>query len=1105
MGQAAVRPLGVSRAGALLRADERTLVVTAGGVFALASAGAAMAQAAADGLFLAEVGRDALGIALALSSALLAVVLAVAGGLADRLERRRVLGTLAMVSAAVLAGLAALVVIAPVAAAWITYIGGKQLAAATDLAFWVVIAERVDARRSQRLVPLLAAAGGAGAALGALVVIPLAAVAGPRGVLLGAAAALVLAGLGAARLPASRRVAAAPANLRALVVRSWTDGARAVGRYPLARHLALVVAIAGGFGSLAYTSLGFAIAQRGGSASELASVFAIVRGAGQAVTLVLQIAVAPRLLARLGTGRALLLAPVVAIAAAGGLVIAPILALAIATQVSARVMDAAIETPAEKLAQTLLPTLVRGRVAGFLDGTAKRAGAVIGGVIAAVLAGAPVAFYASVAVVAVAWGLAARRIARELPGLAIEHVAGERPRGPADKTRKMIDDDRVLEAVDDRALRTLTDELASERPERAADVLARLHAQGRVDARGPLVAVAARGATPAVWRALIAVLDQPAEAYGPALLEAAQAATTRARALAIRAVGLAGGVTADALAQWRDNADADVALATEIAGARLAGDDPLPVIADAIRDGHAASVVDEVIAECARVRDPERTLEAARYLVRAIRRGRGDAGARAHGLAMLAGVVARVALTSEVALLRSDLVELARDRIDRGASQPAPDTSLVSVQRPARGDAVASANDAAEVAAALRLLGAISVDADDVRRLARALGEPDDDVRIAAEDALERLGPAAAGELIATAAWGRRRARDRAAALLAELPVTPTAIDRLVDAELDALEQTAAAVAVLREPGDDLVAHRLDERLREIAHTVLLLVAARRRSQAIAKAAVAWRHARGALERARTLAVIEAALPRALVGRLVEAVDELAPADRAAALIRAGVALPARDAVIRGELAGRDRLSRALMLHVLDRAGRSAHREAIGEAALAEALVADPAALLRRLDEPDELEAEGVTDMPTRVETLIVLGKVPMLAALTTRQLADVAERARWITAKSGEVVVSAGDPLDALIVVDDGELGFGERTIRKGDVVDELACVAPASAAYDLSVRQAVRMIRLERVDFEELVDDVPGLASAVCRALGERARRAEDAAYTSPLSSRR
>jgi hypothetical protein len=1100
MGQAALArgAVGVPRAGAWLRPDERALVVSAGSVFALASAGAAMAAAAADALFLAEIGKDTLGIALAISSAMLAVVLAVVGGLADRLERRRVLGTLAMISAVVIAGLAALVAIAPAAVAWSTYIGGKQLAAATDLVFWVAIAERVDARRSQKLVPVLAATGGAGAALGALLVIPIAAATGPRGVLVGAAALLVLAGLGAARLPASRRVAAPPANLRALVVRSWTDGARAVRRYPLAQHLAIVVAIAGVFGSLAYTALGFAVAHRGGSASEFASLLGGVRGAGQLVTLGVQLVLAPRLLARIGTGRALLLAPLVALAAAGGLVIAPILAMAVAIQVSARVLDASIETPTEKLAQTLLPSLVRGRVAGFLDGTAKRLGAVIGGVIAAMLAGAPFAFYATAAIVAFAWVIAAGRIARELPGLAIEHVAGER-----------VDAEDFGVMVDDRALAALHAELASERPERAADVLARLHGQQRVDARAALVTAAIQHANPIVWRALIAVLDAPAEAHGPALLEAAQAATTRVRALAVRAVGLAGGVAAGAVEQWRDSSDVSIANAAELAALRLAGNAE-GVLAEL---ASSAAPVEELVVELARALAAgadERVLDASRYLTRAIRRERGDAASRAAGLAMLGRAAITLRAGGELALLRSDLLELARERVDHGASQPAPDTALVSLMRPARN---ATAADAAEIAAALRLYGTLlyaasTVDADDLRRIARALGEPDDDVRAAAEDVLARLGPVAAGELIATAAWGRRRARNRAAALLSDLPVTATAIDRLVDAELDALEQTAIAVAVLAQPGDELVAHRLDERLREIAHTVLLLVAARRRSRPIAKAAVAWRHARGAHERARTLAVIDAALPRALVRRLVEAVDDLSPADRAAAFVRDGIALPTRDAVVRTELAGRDRLARALVLHALDRAGRSAHRDTIGEAARAEALAANPADLLRRLAEPsrsdDDLE-EGANDMPSRVETLIALGKVPLLASLSTRQLADVAERARWVTAKADDVVVSVGDPIDALIVVDDGELAFGDRRIGKGEVVDELACVAPAFASFDLVAARAVRMIRLERVDFEELVDDVPGLASSVCRTLGERARKAEDAAYTSPLASRR
>ena len=1001
----------------MLRPDERALVISAGGVFALASAGAAMAAASADALFLAEVGRDTLGIALAISSALLAVVLAVVGGFADRLERRRVLGSLALISGVVLAALAAFVALAPVAVAWTTYVGGKQLAAATDLAFWVVIAERIDARRSQRLLPLLAATGGAGAALGALLVSPIAAVAGPRGVLVAASGLLVLAGLGCARLPTSQRVATSPKKLVGLISRSWVDGARAVRRFPLARHLAVVVAIAGVVGSLAYTALGFAVSARGGTSSQLAILLGAVRGAGQVVTLVVQVVIAPWLLARFGTGRMLLFAPCVAVAAACGLVVAPILACAIAAQISIRVMDASLETPAEKLVQTLLPSAMRGRVAGFLDGTAKRAGAVVGGLIAAVLAGAPSVFYVAFAVIALAWFVAARRISSELPELAIEHVAGERVGG--------VEEGDALVVVDDRTIAALGDELASARPERAAEVLARLHAQRRVDARAVLVEAVTRdcSANPVVWRALISVLDAPAERYGPALLEAARAATKRMRPLAIRAIGLAGGVAASSVEQWRGAHDPAVAIAAQIAAYRLAGDHAACVaeLAATIRDvdATASHALDELITELARALaegDHERVLDASRCLVRGVRRARGDSGIRAHALGMLGRVAAwkREAvpgLAGELALLRSDLLELARERVDRGASVTAPDAALVSLMLPARDPA--AGDPAAEVAAALRLYGAIlasatSVEVDDLRRITRALGEHDDDVRTAAEEALERLGPVAAGELIETAAWGRRRARDRAAALLAELPVTASAIDRLVDAELDALEQTSAALSVLDTPDDTLVARRLGERLREIAHTVLLLVAARRRSRPIARAAIAWRHARGGHERARTLAVIEAALPRPLVRRLVEAVDDLQPSERGAALVRAGVPRPSRDAVVRDELAGRDRLARALVLHALDRAGRSAHRGTIGEAARAEALAANPTDLLRRLAEPSKLgdDLEGASDMPSRVETLIALGKVPLLSALTTRQLADVAERARWVTAKPGEVLV---------------------------------------------------------------------------------------------------
>jgi AAA family ATP:ADP antiporter len=1088
---------------ALLRPGEKALLGTAGLVFALASAGAAMSAAAADALFLAEIGPSKLGIAVAASSALLAGVLAVVGGLADRLERRRVLALLALTSACVLAVLGAFSTIAPRPVAVLALVGGKQLAAATDLAFWVVLAERLDARRSQRLLPLIAAMGGLGAAVGAGLVIPIARTFGARGVLACAAVVLACAAFGATRLEQTRRAAQPVAKMTGIIGRSWRDGARAVRRNSLAKHMAFVVAAAGVFASLAYFALAVEVAARGGSTAQFAEVLGAVRGGAQLATLIVQLLLTSRLLNSVGTGRALLVAPFVALMAGVGLVIAPILAVAIATQSSAKVLDSAIETPAEKLAQTLLPVAIRGRVAGFLEGTAKRFGSVLGGITAALLASRPSAFYGVTAGAAVLWLIAAVRTSRALPSLAVEHV---------------VEADDADAAVDAQAITVLVDELQSPRPDRAAEVLARLHERGNVDAVGPLVEAASKpNARPAVWRALIRVLDTPAETHGPALAALLPDALPATRELVVRAIGLCGGNSPELLAPLRKGNDAKLAFAAEIAALRLANDDDavIALLGDAVRDkgptGRVAITELSVSASRALAMGGDgapRALEAARHLVRALKRRRGDVGSRQGGYGALGKVVewARDRRDGELSLLRADLLELVRERVDSAASSVAPDTALTSLVRPEP----AIVDEAPEVAAALRLYGQLLdgadvVDEEDLRRISRALGEPDDDVRAAAEASLVALGAAAAGELIATVAWGRRRARDRAAVLLAELPVTAGALDRLIDAELEALEQTQLAIAVLVQPGDELLARRLDERLQEIAHTVLLLVAARRRSRAIARAAIAWRHARGRLERARTLAVVDAALPRKLVGRLVDAVDDLTPTDRAAQLTAAGTPLPAREAVIREELAGRDRLARGIALHILGSAGRSAHRDHIANAARAEASAANPSDLLRRLSEAPVPTDGDDTDMPSRVETLIALGKIPLLASLSTRQLADVAERARWAQVAQGSVIVTAGDPIDALIFVDDGALAIGDRAIGKGEVVDELAPFAPTTIASDLRALKPTRMVRLERVDLEELVDDVPGLAAAVCRGLGERARRVDEPGYRSPLATTR
>jgi CRP-like cAMP-binding protein len=116
---------------------------------------------------------------------------------------------------------------------------------------------------------------------------------------------------------------------------------------------------------------------------------------------------------------------------------------------------------------------------------------------------------------------------------------------------------------------------------------------------------------------------------------------------------------------------------------------------------------------------------------------------------------------------------------------------------------------------------------------------------------------------------------------------------------------------------------------------------------------------------------------------------------------------------------------------------------------------------------------------------------VPLLAQLTARQLADLAAAAAWRSARAGDVVAPAGEPIDALIVVADGELAVDGRAIGRGAAVDELAWFSPAALPAPLVATKATRYLRIERLDFDVLVDDVPGLGAAVCRVLGTRARK--------------
>ncbi len=1049
----------------------------------------AMAQAATDARFVAAQGAGYLGLALAASSVLLAVALTAAGGLADRAGRARLLPVSCAIAALALAALAGWAELAPRVAAWLGFFGVKLFLALVELAFWMGVDERLDARQSVRAVPRLAAAFGAGGAGSAAVAVPLAQRGGPSAVLLGAAGLLALAALATRALPSLRWVA--PERVTGTrAVRTWparADAARTLWASALLRQLALLVAAGGAFAALLYLRLAAEAGAKHLGDRELTATLSALRSAGQVVTLAVQLALAPWLLRRLGAGWALVLAPIWAVLSAAGIAAAPGLLAVAVSSVFARGLDQAIETPAHRLVHGLLPSEIRGRAVGAVEGLAKRGGALVAGLLGAALMAWPRAELALLVGSALGYAAFAFALARRLPTLAVATSASAEL--PGASTRSPTLGPRSLEA--------LARELSGpgERARRAAELLAELARRGHAQAVAPLCAAACESGRDWLWRAAAGAVAGspgvrlPERSRWPDL--ASLSAEAACAALATCALGddrapLA--VVEEAQADARPAVAAVARLALAYRGEPALG---LVDLADELRERdpacrEAAGELALLWSARALASAPSLVLACAWPLLALVRREQAAPRVRPRALERLCELVERTAeqRDAESALLRTELGALALRLADR------------------RGDALAEPTLAAR---ALVVLGALArgggtIDGVELGALAtHALGDRDEEVSEAAARLLSQLGVSAMAELLVVVGYGRRAARDRAAAVLRTLPVTVPALDELVERELASLDATALAIGALAEPPEEspaellLLVRRLEDRCREIAHSVLLLVATQRRVAAIAEAALQWRHARGRRDRARALAVIDATLPRALATRLLDAIDERPAMARARAVAaRLRCELPSRREVIARELRGADALARRLLLEGLPGSTLAEYRVDLGIAAQQASVAADPHALLSRLarvPEPEPVVAEGAV-MPSHVETVLALSRIELFAELSTRQLDELARRARWQRLSAEQVVAVRSQPLHALIVVESGALRCGDRQIGAGGVVDELALVAPAPPVDEVIAAEPSRILLLDRQALEELCDDVPGLGAALCRSLGERLR---------------
>ena len=122
-----------------------------------------------------------------------------------------------------------------------------------------------------------------------------------------------------------------------------------------------------------------------------------------------------------------------------------------------------------------------------------------------------------------------------------------------------------------------------------------------------------------------------------------------------------------------------------------------------------------------------------------------------------------------------------------------------------------------------------------------------------------------------------------------------------------------------------------------------------------------------------------------------------------------------------------------------------------------------------------------------------LIGKVPLFAQCTKRELNALARKADLIQVPSGMPLVTEGAHDRELMVIVDGnvEVRRGGRriaTLTSGDFFGEIAMISGGPRTATVTTTSPSSLLVIGEREFGELVDETPSIATSVLQVLGER-----------------
>ena len=126
---------------------------------------------------------------------------------------------------------------------------------------------------------------------------------------------------------------------------------------------------------------------------------------------------------------------------------------------------------------------------------------------------------------------------------------------------------------------------------------------------------------------------------------------------------------------------------------------------------------------------------------------------------------------------------------------------------------------------------------------------------------------------------------------------------------------------------------------------------------------------------------------------------------------------------------------------------------------------------------------------------MLHLRSLDLFARLTTRQLSEIAAVVHEEVFAAGAAIVREGEFGDCMYLIVSGEVQIsraGQYTVgcRRGELFGEMSLFDGETRFATVTAARRTRLLRLDRHDLFELMDEQPAIAIGICQTLSRHMR---------------